>query len=71
MIRDDDSLTQAKEAVVTLRRGLDALRADPRTSVAYELLAEGPLDEILKIETEIAEYEQKLTEPAAISRRAS
>lgn len=56
MIENDAQLQQAQEAVAGLRAGLSALKNDPRTAKAYDLLAEGPLDEIKKIEGEISEY---------------
>jgi hypothetical protein len=67
MIETDAQFQQAIEQIERLYRGLDSLRADvlaknPRN---FAVLAEGPLDEIRKIQTEISDYVAKLEQPAA------
>ena len=62
MIRTDAQLQQAIEQIERLYQGLDALRADvlaknPRN---FAVLAEGPLDEIRKLQTEISDYVSRL-----------
>jgi hypothetical protein len=67
MIRTDAQLQQAIEQIERLYQGLDALRADvlqknPRN---FAILAEGPLDEIRKLQAEISDYVSHLEEVGA------
>jgi hypothetical protein len=50
----DAEREQTLEAIELLKSALRALRTDPRTTAAYELLAEGPLDEIAKLSATLA-----------------
>ncbi len=67
MIRSDAQLRQAIEQIERLYRGLDALRADilPKNPRNFALFAEGPLDEICKLQAEISEYVASLEQVAA------
>ena len=65
MIASDAQLQQAISQIERLYQGLDALRGDllhknPRN---FAILAEGPLDEIRKLQAEIDRYVSGL-EPA-------
>lgn len=67
MIQTDAQLQQAIEQIERLYQGLDALRADilhknPRN---FAVLAEGPLDEIRKLQAEISDYVTRLEEVGA------
>jgi hypothetical protein len=62
MIESDRQLQQAIEQIERLYQGLDALRSDilsknPRN---FAILAEGPLDEIHKLQSEIDGYISRL-----------
>jgi hypothetical protein len=67
MIKSDAQLQQAIEQIERLYRGLDSLRADilPKNPRNFAVLAEGPLDEIRKLQTEISDYVAKLENAAA------
>jgi hypothetical protein len=58
MIQNDGQLQQAIEQIERLYRGLDALRGDilPKNPRNFAVLAEGPLDEIHKLQSEIDQY---------------
>jgi hypothetical protein len=62
MIETDGQLQQAIEQIERLYHGLDALRGDilPKNPRNFALLAEGPLDEIHKLQVEIDEYISRL-----------
>jgi len=62
MIQTDAQLQQAIEQIERLYQGLDALRADilPKNPRNFAVLAEGPLDEIQKLQAEIADYVSRL-----------
>ena len=62
MIKTDAQLQQAIEQIERLYEGLDALRADvlPKNARNFAILAEGPLDEIRKLQTEIDGYISRL-----------
>lgn len=64
MIKDDAQLQQAIEQIGRLYEGLDALRADilPKNPRNFAVLAEGPLDEIHKLQAAIDQYVSKLEE---------
>ena len=68
MIQNDVQLQQAIGQIARLYQGLDSLRADillknPRN---FAVFAEGPLDEIRKLQTEIDHYITRLEQvPAA------
>lgn len=67
MIENTGQLEQAIEQIERLYRGLDALRADilrknPRN---FAVFAEGPLDEIHKLQAEIDRYITRLEAAAA------
>jgi len=62
MIQTDGQLRQAIEQIERLYHGLDALRGDilPKNPRNFALLAEGPLDEIRKLQSEIDHYISRL-----------
>jgi len=62
MIQNDGQFQQAIEQIERLYQGLDALRADilPKNPRNFAVLAEGPLDEIRKLQSEIDRYVQQL-----------
>lgn len=62
MIRTDAQLQQAIEQIRRLYQGLDSLRADvlPKNPRNFAVLAEGPLDEICKLQAEISDYVGRL-----------
>ena len=62
MIQNEAQLKQAVEQIQNLCRALDALRVDvfaknPRN---FAILAEGPVDEIRKLQTDIDDYVTRL-----------
>jgi hypothetical protein len=67
MIQTHAQLQQAIEQIERLYRGLDSLRADvlPKNPRNFAVLAEGPLDEIHKLQSEISEYVVRLEQVAA------
>jgi len=67
MIQTDGQLQQAIEQIERLYHGLDALRGDilPRNPRNFALLAEGPLDEIHKLQVEIDQYISRLEQIGA------
>ena len=62
MIETDARLQQAIEQIENLYHGLDGLRRDilPKNPRNFALFAEGPLDEIRKLQTEINDYISRL-----------
>ena len=58
MIENDRQLQQAIEQIERLYQGLDALRGDilPKNPRNFAVLAEGPLDEIHKLQSGIDKY---------------
>jgi len=62
MIKNDRQLQQAIEQIARLYEGLDALRKDilPKSPRNFGILAEGPLDEIHKLQSEIDGYISRL-----------
>ena len=67
MIETDAQLQQAIEQIERLYQGLDALRADilPKNPRNFAVLAQGPLDEIQKLQAEIADYVTRLEQVQA------
>jgi hypothetical protein len=68
MIENTAQLQQALEQMGRMQRILDSYRADilPKNPRNFAVFAEGPLDEIRKLQTEISEYLLRLEEaPAA------
>ncbi len=67
MIQTDAQLQQAIEQIENLYQGLNALRADilPKNPRNFAVLAEGPLDEIRKLQTEITGYINRLEQVRA------
>ena len=68
MIKTSEQLQQAIEQIEGLYQGLDSLRADilsknPRN---FALFAEGPLDEIRKLQAEIDQYVSHLEQVGAV-----
>ena len=62
MILTDAQLQQAIEQIELLYQGLNVLRADilPKNPRNFAVLAEGPLDEIRKLQTDIDRYIRRL-----------
>ena len=67
MIQTDAQLQQAIEQIERLYQGLDALRADvlPKNRRNFAVLAEGPLDEIRKLQADIDRYINRLEQVGA------
>jgi len=68
MIESTEQLQQAIEQMGRMQRILESYRADilPKNPRNFAVFAEGPLDEIGKLQAEIAEYVERLEEaPAA------
>ncbi len=62
MIQNEAQLQQAIEQIGRLYDGLESLRADilPKNPRNFVLFAEGPLDEIRKLQAEIDDYVSRL-----------
>jgi prefoldin subunit 5 len=69
MITTAAQLQQAIEQIQRLCRALDSLRADilPKNPKNFAILAEGPVDEIRKLQTEIDAYINRLEAVDAIA----
>ena len=67
MIENTDQLEQALEQMGRMQRILDSYRADilPKNPRTFALFAEGPLDEIHKLQTEIDNYITRLEHVSA------
>ncbi len=67
MIQNDGQLQQAIEQIERLYQGLNALRRDilPKNPRNFAVLAEGPLDEIRKLQAAIDLYISRLEQSAA------
>ncbi len=67
MIQTDAQLQQAIEQIGCLYQGLDSLRSDilPKNPRNFAILAEGPLDEIHKLQAEIDDYVSQLESVSA------
>ena len=67
MIEDTDQLQQALEQMGRMQRILDSYRADilPKNPRNFGVFAEGPLDEIRKLQAEISEYLSRLEQVPA------
>ena len=67
MIQNDGQLQQAIEQIERLYQGLNALRRDilPKNPRNFAVLAEGPLDEIRKLQAAIDQYISRLDRIAA------
>ena len=66
MIENTEQLYQAIEQMGRMQRILESYRSDilPKNPRNFAVFAEGPLDEIRNLQSEIASYVQQL-EPAA------
>jgi len=62
MIQNEAQLQQALEQIENLCRAVQALRADlfPKNPRNFAILAEGPMDEIRKLQTLVEEYITRL-----------
>lgn len=62
MIQTEAPLQQALEQIESLRRAVQSLRAKifPQNPRNFAILAEGPLDEIRKLQAEISDYVNRL-----------
>ncbi len=67
MIQNEAQLQQAIEQIERLYQGLDSLRADilPKNPRNFALFAEGPLDEIRKLQADIDQYITQLEHAGA------
>jgi hypothetical protein len=67
MIENDAQLQQAIEQIERLYQGLQALRRDilPKNPRNFAILAEGPLDEIRKLQADIDRYVSRLEQVSA------
>ena len=68
MIENIDQLQQAIEQMGRMQRILESYRADilPQNPRNFAVFAEGPLDEIGKLQAEIAAYVDRLEQVDAI-----
>ena len=62
MIQNEAQLKQAVEQIQNLCRALDSLRVDvfPKNPRNFAILAEGPVDEIRKLQMAIDDYVTRL-----------
>jgi len=62
MIQNEAQLRQAIEQIQGLCRALDSLRVDvfPKNPRNFAILAEGPVDEIRKLQADIEDYVSRL-----------
>ena len=62
MIENEAQLRQAIEQIQGLCRAIDALRTDvlPKNPRNFAILAEGPVDEIRKLQVDIDDYVTRL-----------
>lgn len=67
MIENEAQLQQAIQQIELLYEGLDNLRAEilPKNPRNFALFAEGPLDEIRKLQAEIDDYVSRLEQVGA------
>ena len=67
MIETTEQLEQAIGQMGRMQRILESYRADilPKNPRNFAVFAEGPLDEIRKLESEISDYVSRLEEAAA------
>ncbi len=67
MIETAEQLHQAIEQMGRMQRILESYRADilPKNTRNFAIFAEGPLDEIRKLQTEISDYLSRLEEVGA------
>ena len=68
MIEDTAQLQQALEQMGRMQRILDSYRIDilPKNPRNFAVLAEGPLDEIRKLQEQISEYLSRLEQAPAV-----
>lgn len=62
MIENTDQLIQAIEQIQELCRAIDSLRVDifPKNPKNFAIMAEGPVDEIRKLQADINAYINRL-----------
>jgi hypothetical protein len=62
MIENEDQLRQAIEQIQSLCHAINSLRVDifPKNPRNFAVLAEGPLDEIRKLQANISDYVSRL-----------
>jgi len=67
MIEHEAQLQQALEQIENLCRAVQSLRADvfPKNPRNFAILAEGPVDEIRKLQVDVDDYLTRLEEVAA------
>jgi antitoxin component HigA of HigAB toxin-antitoxin module len=61
-IKNEEQLQQAIEQIQTLCRAIESLRTDilPKNPKNFAIMAEGPVDEIRKLQSDIDAYIQHL-----------
>jgi hypothetical protein len=67
MIENVEQVRQAIEQMGRMQRILESYRVDmlPRNPRNFAVFAEGPLDEIRKLQTEISDYVDRVEQAAA------
>jgi hypothetical protein len=67
MIKTEAQLRQALEQIENLCHAINSLRADvfPQNPKNFAVLAEGPLEQMRQLESQIGEYVRYLEEAAA------
>ncbi len=67
MIENTAQLNQALEQMARMQRILESYRKEilPKNPRNFAVFAEGPLDEIRKLQTEIDEYLSRFAQPSA------
>lgn len=67
MIQNEAQLQQALEQIESLCRAVQALRAElfPKNPRNFAVLAEGPLDEIRKLQAHVDDYVTRLEQVGA------
>ena len=68
MIENTEQLMQAIEQMGRMQRILESYRGDilPKNPRNFAVFAEGPLDEIQKLQAEISDYVTRLEQVAAV-----
>jgi hypothetical protein len=67
MIQTEAQLRQALEQIQNLCAAVDSLRAEvfPKNSRNFAMLAEGPLEQVRQLQTQVDEYVRHLEEAPA------
>jgi hypothetical protein len=67
MIQSDSQLQQALDQMANLCRAVESLRAEvfPKNPRNFAILAEGPVDEIRKLQVDVDDYLTRLEDPTS------